>query len=176
MTISFNCGSCGREINVRDDRAGRAGSCPGCGNRVRVPDDDVYDVNAADEDYGDYDDYDDNDPYANAPDPTRKSCSACGEMIKKKAAVCRFCGETFDGRARSKSKRSRGGSDIDDDMSVGDWVVAILCSGIGCIAGIVWMIQGKKKGPKMFGVSLVVGILWGIIRATIEAGNRGQGF
>ena len=27
-------------------------------------------------------------------------------------------------------------------------IVAILCSGIGCVDGIVWMIQGKPKGKR----------------------------
>ena len=54
-----------------------------------------------------------------------------------------------------------------------EWVIAILCSGIGCIVGIVWMIQGKPKGKKMFLVSFCMQILWGIVRAAIEgAANR----
>ena len=91
-------------------------------------------------------------------------------MIMKKAAVCRFCHETFDGSVRSGR---RGGSDIDDDMSTGDWVVAIICSGIGCIAGIVWLIQGKKKGGKMLGVSLLMVIIWNVIRFALVAANGG---
>jgi hypothetical protein len=46
-------------------------------------------------------------------------------------------------------RRARGESDLE----VGDWILAVLCSGIGCIMGIVWMVQGKPKGIKMFGVS-----------------------
>ena len=56
-------------------------------------------------------------------------------------------------------------------MSTGDWVAAILCSGIGCIAGIVWMIQGKPKGKKMFLISLCMNFFWGLVRFGIEAAN-----
>jgi hypothetical protein len=49
-------------------------------------------------------------------------------------------------------------------MTTGDWVVAVLCSGIGCIAGIIWMIQGKPKGGKMVMVSFGFAILWNIVR------------
>jgi len=54
-------------------------------------------------------------------------------------------------------------------LQVGEWVLAILCSGIGCIMGIVWMIQGKPKGKKMFLISLVMQFVWGAVRAAIEA-------
>ncbi len=100
----------------------------------------------------------------------RKPCPACGEMILRKAAKCRYCGEIFDPTLKKKARKSRGGgvADIDEDMTTGDWVVAVICSGIGCIAGIVWMIQGKPKGPKMFGISLLFAFMWGAIRAVME--------
>ncbi len=50
----------------------------------------------------------------------------------------------FDPKLKKKKARA-GSSDTDDDMSTGDWVVAILCSGISCIAGIVWMIGASPR-------------------------------
>jgi predicted RNA-binding Zn-ribbon protein involved in translation (DUF1610 family) len=113
-------------------------------------------------------------PKINAPsssEPPRRPCPMCGEMIAVGAAKCRYCDAIFDAglRAIEKSKRRRSSSDGDSDMSAGDWVVAILCSGIGCIAGIVWMIQGKPKGAKMLGVSLAAGTFWTIVRVILEA-------
>ena len=46
--------------------------------------------------------------------------------------------------------------------------VAILCSGIGCIAGLVWMIQGKPKGMKMFGISILMAIFWSFVREFVR--------
>ncbi len=58
-----------------------------------------------------------------------------------------------------------------DDSNLGttDWILAILCSGIGCIMGIIWMIQGKPKGSKMLGVSILAAIFWNIVRFAITA-------
>lgn len=92
----------------------------------------------------------------------RRPCPMCGEMIPIDALKCRFCGEIFDPalkKAEKKKAKSSGGSD-DDEMSTGDWVVAILCPGIGCIAGIIWAIQGKGKGGKMIGMSVLFAVLW----------------
>ncbi len=36
MPISFQCG-CGKKIQAPDAAAGKAGKCPGCGNKVTVP-------------------------------------------------------------------------------------------------------------------------------------------
>jgi hypothetical protein len=111
------------------------------------------------------------------PDATqpRKPCPMCGEMIPINAVQCRFCHEIFDPalkKAQAKHiARGRGGAG-DDDMSAGEWVVAILCSGIGCICGIIWMIQGKPKGKKMFGVSLLFTVLWSVIRGILESSQR----
>ncbi len=104
-------------------------------------------------------------PAADAAVP-RRPCPACGEMIMMSALKCHYCGETFD--PGLKKKRRRSGSGDDEDLTPGDWVVAILCSGIGCIAGIVWMIQGKPKGGKMLAVSVAANVFWGIVRVILE--------
>lgn len=63
-------------------------------------------------------------------------------------------------------------TDDDANLSAIEWVLCILCSGIGCIVGIVYMIQGKPKGLKMIGISILFAILWSGIRFAIEAANR----
>ena len=93
----------------------------------------------------------------------RRPCPACGEMIMSTAAVCRYCGEVFDTTLKRKRRR-RGGGDDEEDLTTGDWLVAVLCSGIGCIVGIIWLIQGKPKGGKMLGVSLLFVFIWNVIR------------
>lgn len=72
---------------------------------------------------------------------------------------------------------------MDEDLSTSDWILAFLCSGIGCILGIVtsnwtlailgpgigcimgivWMIRGKPKGSKMLGASITAAIIWNIL-------------
>src|SRR5262249_5208870 len=114
------------------------------------------------------------DPVAPPPvEPPRRPCPMCGEMIPVGAAQCRFCKEIFDPTLKKAQKSQRGAVDAnDEDLTTGEWVLAILCSGIGCILGIVWMIQGKPKGKKMFGISIVCAIIWNIIRFAIEASSH----
>jgi hypothetical protein len=57
----------------------------------------------------------------------------------------------------------------DTNLTVAEWLLAILCSGIGCIMGIIWMIQGKPKGGKMLGISLLFAVLWNIVRYALVA-------
>ena len=104
-------------------------------------------------------------------------CPMCGEMILASAAKCQFCNEVFDPapkKAKSKKKSKKYGPG-DKDLSGGDIAVALLCSGIGCIAGLVWMVQGKPKGLKMFGLSLAMNIFWGVVRLVIQQSTQPGG-
>jgi hypothetical protein len=101
----------------------------------------------------------------------RKPCPMCGEMIPAAAMKCRFCGTIFDPKLR-KQEAKRGAKSYDtgdEDLTAGEWLVAILCSGIGCILGIIWMLQGKPKGKKMFFVSLAVQGILAVVRMAIES-------
>jgi hypothetical protein len=104
-------------------------------------------------------------------DQERRPCSVCGEMIVANAAKCRFCGAIFDPVLRRAEERRRVKPE-DSDMGGGEWLLCILCAGIGCIVGIVYAIQGKPKGAKMIGVSIVAAIVWNIFRFIIASANR----
>jgi phage FluMu protein Com len=105
--------------------------------------------------------------------PPRRPCPMCGEMIPVAAVQCRFCHEIFDPAlkkaAAKKAKKDSFYGGEGDDLTGGEWLLAILCSGIGCIMGIIWMIQGKPKGKKMFGISLAFSVLWSVVRGIIES-------
>jgi predicted RNA-binding Zn-ribbon protein involved in translation (DUF1610 family) len=104
----------------------------------------------------------------------RQPCPECGEMIVVGAAKCRFCGAVFDPRLKVKANRksiSLGSSD-DDNPNVWEWLLCILCGGIGCIVGIVYAVQGKPKGMKMVGISIVVAVISGAIRAAMHNNMR----
>ena len=75
---------------------------------------------------------------------------------------------------KKKARKAKSGGGDDDDMTTGDWVVACLCSGIGCIAGIIWMIQGKPKGSKMLGVSFLMTIFWNVVKFGLTAAVEGN--
>jgi hypothetical protein len=195
MPISFSCGQCGKRLKAPDSAAGKTSKCPGCGAPVTCPEP-VYEAEPVEpqkpdvpeilDDVDPYRDLDDGTPYqveepplpAQAPE-RRRPCPMCGEMILATAAKCRFCGEVFDEtlkkatKKKGKKKAKKSYDPGDEDMSAGEWVVAILCSGIGCIAGIVWMIQGKPKGVKMLVVSLIADFVKFGIRLAIQSQHGG---
>jgi hypothetical protein len=63
-------------------------------------------------------------------------------------------------------------SNPDSDLTPVDWVLCILCSGIGCIIGIIRLIQGKPSGGKMIGISLVFAVLWNILAFIVQNAGR----
>ena len=185
MAISFSCPRCGKKLKAPDNAAGKSSKCPQCGSPVTCPEP-VYDAELV-EPPGDVDPYSDLDsdkPYAVAtplPSATsssetegRRPCPMCGEMIVATAAKCRFCGEVFDStlkKAKSKKKKKKYSRE-EEILSTGDVVVGLLCSVIGCIAGVVWMIQGKPKGLKMVGLSIVSDLvksaIWAVIQSSLH--------
>ena len=171
MSIKVTCPDCGTKLNAKDSLAGRRVKCPSCGSAVQIPDaaaDEVYEA----EEVGDGGEFDFGgiDPSEGEQLEDRKPCPACGEMIMRSAAKCRYCGEVFDPalKKREKKKRARESGDTDEEMTTGDWVVAVLCPGIGCIAGIIWMIMGKPKGLKMTGISFGMAVFWNVISAALR--------
>jgi predicted RNA-binding Zn-ribbon protein involved in translation (DUF1610 family) len=192
MPISFQCPRCGKKLKAPDSAAGKASTCPGCGGTVTCPEP-VYDAEVVEMDltpekpkgFDPFADLGDDKPYpvtgpppaAESSDDSRRPCPMCGEMIVATAAKCRYCGEVFDPtlkKAKSKKKKKKHDPG-DEDLSGGDIAVALLCSGIGCIAGIVWMIQGKPKGLKMLGLSFVMVVVWNILNVVIRMALTKQG-
>jgi predicted RNA-binding Zn-ribbon protein involved in translation (DUF1610 family) len=193
MPISFQCQNCGKKLKAPDSAVGKSSKCPQCGAKVTCPEP-VYDAeieegpsplpgSAKPAGVAPHADLDDGSPYAlRDPDPEpapapaetgRHPCPMCGEMILQNAAKCRFCGEVFD-PALKKSQKTKYGAE-ESNLSVGDIAVAILCSGIGCIAGLVWMIQGKPKGLKMFGLSFLVAVILNVINVFVQMSLHGPG-
>jgi hypothetical protein len=80
-------------------------------------------------------------------------------------------------KAKSKKKKKKKYDPEDESLTGSEIAIGIICSGIGCIAGLVWMIQGKPKGLKMVGLTIVADIvksvIWGIIQAS-KNGNVGN--
>jgi DNA-directed RNA polymerase subunit RPC12/RpoP len=174
MPIQFECSACGKKIKAPDENVGKKARCPYCKSVIIVPQG-VYDAEevtaptaAESEGYGVQE--------APAPPPPREDrqpCPMCGEMILADAVKCRYCGEIFDEDLKRSAKRKKRGADPgDQDLAGGEILLAVLCSGIGCIVGIVWMIQGKPKGIKMVGLSLLFSVIWSIVRFAIEMGLR----
>jgi len=59
-----------------------------------------------------------------------------------------------------------------DEFTAADWILCVLCSGIGCIIGLVWLSQGNPKGGKMLGMSLLFAVMWAVVRFLIVTSMR----
>ncbi len=172
MAISVDCSSCGKTLRAKDDAAGKTAKCPACGEKIQIPA--ISEVVDAEDDFSSLtpsavsssqyspDDLTDGDD--------KKPCPMCAEMIVATAKKCKFCGEIFDAKLKKAKKKSASGGG--EDMGVGEWIVCLLCPGIGCIVGIVYAIQGKSNGGKMIGISLVMIVFWNVIRFAIENAAR----
>lgn len=191
MSISFQCPRCGKKLKAPDAAAGKSSKCPGCGGTVTCPEP-VYDAEVVEMDvapekpsgFNPFADLDDDKPYGVAgPQPIeqssddgRRPCPMCGEIIVATAAKCRFCGEVFDPTLKKikskKKKKKKSYNSEDESLTGGEIAIGILCSGIGCIAGLVWMIQGKPKGLKMVGLTIVSDIVKSVILAIFKEGMK----
>lgn len=110
----------------------------------------------------------DNRPPSEAPaaPPDEKPCRFCGERIKNDARKCRFCNEFQSAADRAPSAPAL--APADNKLSTGEILVGILCGGIGCIAGIVFLVQGKKKGWKLILLSILSQLIFFIIREAFK--------
>ena len=97
----------------------------------------------------------------------------CGSMIVADAAKCRFCNAIFDPQLRAIAAKKRARKE-DSTLTGGEWALCILCSTIGCIAGIVYAIQGKPKGLKMVGIAVVVNVVVFVVRVLVELAQNPQ--
>ncbi len=44
MAITFDCGTCGKKLKVKDEYAGKRAICPFCQAKISVPSDEVLDA------------------------------------------------------------------------------------------------------------------------------------
>ena len=175
MTISVKCKSCGKVLKAKESAAGKKAKCPDCGAVIAIPElDELYDAEEMKEEPVEDDEMDFGDAEASMPKTqSRKPCPACGEMIVKGAAKCRYCGEILDPALKKLEKKKnrasrRSYSAADEDLTGFDWFLCLFCSGIGCIVGIIRMIQGNPSGGKMFGISFCMVIFWNIVNVALQ--------
>jgi hypothetical protein len=193
VEIKIICPTCQKQLKAPASHAGKRAKCPGCGTIMSIPEI-IHEAEEVPEEplppppppltpnlqslFDEEQEYRIAEgPKIEAPaarEPMRRPCPMCGEMIVLGAAKCRYCDTILDEELRRTSKKKRSYSDDDSDLSTVDWVLAILCSGIGCIVGIVYLIQGKPKGGKMIGMSILFNIIWGVVRVLITLAMQQQ--
>ncbi|MDB4638089.1 MAG: hypothetical protein P8M30_08820 [Planctomycetaceae bacterium] len=90
MTIKFNCGGCGKSLKASEDKAGKTGKCPDCGEPILVPlpERSSEPENPFTQDESPY-------SFQAAPKPT-EPCPMCGTAVPSSASSCPACGESID--------------------------------------------------------------------------------
>jgi predicted RNA-binding Zn-ribbon protein involved in translation (DUF1610 family) len=166
-------------FKTSDTAAGKKAKCPKCGGVINIPasgvEEEIVDAEADTPSPFDNDDFAVEPPHAlptSTANGERKSCPMCGEMIARDAVKCRYCGEIFDPVLRAQEQKKAKPAAGDSDLSPLEWVVAILCSGIGCIIALVWIVQGKPKGTKMLVVSICAQVFWGLIQVVAQMATQ----
>ena len=102
----------------------------------------------------------------------RVPCRFCSELIPAGAAMCSFCHEFQDEGRRALQQMQSLKNSPDEKMNIWEILLCILCALVGCIVGIVYAIQGKKKGGKMILLAIAATVVWTIIQAIIGAASR----
>jgi len=106
-----------------------------------------------------------------APGEGTKPCPYCGEHIQAAAKKCRFCNEFLNKADRDRQAKLSTASEEDDNLSTAEIIVGCLCGWIACIFGIVWLIQGKKKGGKMILLAIISTIVIQVLSALARGGR-----
>lgn len=167
MEINFKCPSCGVKLALSEEFAGGEVRCPKCGATSTAPAPAPPEpaapvaAPARGKPAG-----------AGDPGPAQRRCPACSELYDSRAAKCPHCNEWFDDAVRAKHGiPSADLTPEDDSLSAVEWILAIVCSGLGCIVGIVYICQGNPKGKKLFLISLVMNFIWFLIQASSKHGR-----
>jgi len=94
--VKFNCPSCGRTLNVKDEYAGKKARCPGCKEALTVP----FAPEAAE-------------AAAAQPAAAASACPSCGGTLADGAVFCVACG--YDLRTGKQLRTVTGGGDPEEE-------------------------------------------------------------
>jgi len=143
MSIEFHCPHCDKYLKTNEDKAGRMADCPGCSQKIEVPDISDFRYQETDAEltrpieYGD----------ADVISEDTKPCPMCGQEIKVAAIKCRFCGEEFGAQPAGEGEIRPTVIDVGDVMGT-SWEVYKanfgICFGVGFLVAVM---SGFASGP-----------------------------
>ena len=162
--IRVVCESCGARLRGPDKSAGKKIKCPKCGKKIPVPRPDTEpeaffdDLPAPDDAYGT------DEPALPRLAAKPPSASEDNPYAPPRSKI-----------KKAKSKPRKEVNSDRDDLSGLDTVLCLICPGIACIASVVYMLQGKSKGIKVFGLSILGNVFWFCVRLAIESATKQPG-
>jgi hypothetical protein len=171
--IRIVCPTCGKQMHVSEEHAGRTGKCPACHGAVAIPSDLTESRQSG----------------SHTPLPESvsiKQCDFCGETILSAAKKCKHCGEFLDPVLRMASDASRTprvaeGKPSDSDIMVHhlqlkkSHAAAVVLNILWPGAGVVY--SGNLKGwviaivalpiyalsPVLYGIPILILCIWSIV-------------
>jgi len=177
MSIKVVCSSCGKKVSAPDSAAGKRIRCPHCKAVQRLPEMeqpvDAMELGLLPEVQADEPPPIPEDPFAGfdaSSEPYRMAIEPPAYVqTAASVGVRQPPRDTTPQRLDYQPRAKRASQGNDDELSGGEWVVALLCSGLGLIFGLIWVIQGKSKGKKMLGVSFMMNFVWFFVRQVINS-------
>jgi len=162
MAIRVICDECGREINVKDEFAGRKGKCPSCGAVIQVP---TLEEAAAQQAAAEKpveappsEAADEAQPTPEGePEGETKSCVHCGKSIPADAVFCIHCGTHL----RTGKKHEPGEQAEEEEEKEYDFfktapdLIMHPMDAVGKIVGAPLSAGNLKKGLILFGISMI---------------------
>jgi phage FluMu protein Com len=175
MAIEFSCPHCQKLLSTGEDKAGRSAKCPGCGERVTVPE---ASPPAIEEDWeAPTEELRETLPgratrggvsadRSVAETRERQPCPMCGESILAAAVKCRYCGELLDDAtvgedaySATGSPRQVAASEVFENawrifqnhagLLIGSWVLSTfiqMAFYIGMVVLVSLLSQGRPPG------------------------------
>ena len=79
-------------------------------------------------------------------------------MLSAQATQCPYCGESsVDKTAAAKAVA------VKSSLTAAEWIIAIICPPFGGIMGLMYLIQGKRRGSRLIVASLGAFVVWILI-------------
>jgi len=146
MAIKFNC-DCGRELNVKDELAGKKGKCPTCGRIVEVPTPGkAYTIEAKAEDIV---------VPAAKPEVETKPCIHCGKPLPVAAVFCTNCGTHLRTGKKQQVEGTTEGEEEYNFFKVAPDLLTRPMEAVGVIVEAPLSVKNLKKALILLAVGMV---------------------
>ena len=102
-----------------------------------------------------------------------KFCTECGAAMENDRAFCPNCGKAVEDNNREMFKEPVRRSNVEEPMSLGDWIITLLITYIpvvGFIMTIVWALTASNTSKKNFARANILFMIIGFVFVVLMSG------